>query len=199
MKSKLSSTGVFCASSNRISERFKQDARLLGQQLALHDLAVIFGGGHVGMMGALAEGAHEHGGHVVGVIPEAMHRVDGRTYLPSDELIVTKSMHERKHTITNRSDSFIALPGGFGTVDEFVEVVTLRQVGYHNKPIVIVNTDDYYSSLLLWIEEMIEKEFGHARSSELFHIASGPIEAVDFLTNHRSEERSSHFDWQQRD
>ncbi|GIV57951.1 MAG: hypothetical protein KatS3mg042_0864 [Rhodothermaceae bacterium] len=174
--------GVYCASSDRIEARFFAVAEEMGRLLAKHGLELVYGGGRVGLMGAVARAVHEHGGRVYGVIPEALKEREGVAYDVADELVVTGTMQERKRLIFTRADAFVVLPGGFGTLEELMEVLTLRQLGYHDKPIALVNTDDFFRPLLDLFEHFYRTGFAHPRYRSLYHVAPDPADALNHLT-----------------
>lgn len=175
---------VYCSSSNQIDDRYKDAARELGRLLAQREHTLVYGGGRVGLMGELARAVHEADGRVVGVIPEALKQVEGVAYDVADEMIVTFTMQERKNHMFTRADAFIVLPGGFGTLEELLEVLTLRQLGYHDKPIVLVNTNGFFDRLLEVFEQFYEEKFAHPDRARSFHVAEGPGEAIAFLESY---------------
>ena len=149
---------VFCGSHTGNSPVFAAEARELGRSIARRGLELVFGGGHIGLMGVVADAALEAGGKVIGVIPKAL--VDRE--LAHDRLTtlhVVASMHERKALMADLSDAFVALPGGFGTADELFEILTWAQLGLHHKPIGILNTSNFFLRLLDWIEGTREHGF----------------------------------------
>lgn len=165
---------VFCASSNDAGPAYFEIARALGEAMAERGWDLVYGGGKVGLMGALAAAVHAGGGRVIGVIPGALKTRD-RAYVDADELIVTADLRERKSIMDARSDAFIALPGGFGTLEEIVEVVTLRQLRLSDKPVVFVNPFGYFDKLFEWIDHIYAEGFAPGKASDLFRVAeSGP-------------------------
>jgi uncharacterized protein (TIGR00730 family) len=134
---------VFSASSNTVDRVYFDAASRLGREIACRKDQFLFGGGLTGLMGECARAGHRHGGRVIGVIPEALNE-RGIVYESCDELVVTADMRTRKAAMDARSDAFIALPGGFGTIEEIMEIITLKQLRYHAKPIVILNIGGYY-------------------------------------------------------
>ena len=177
---------VYCASSNAVHQQFKDVAEETGRILAEKGVALVYGGGQVGLMGVLARSVHEHGGTVVGVIPEALKEREGIAYEVADELIITKTMQERKRILFTRADGFVVLPGGFGTLEEFMEVLTLKQLGYHDKPLTLVNTGGYYDPLLELFEHFFEERFAHEKYRGLYEVTRGPSDALDHIEAYRS-------------
>ena len=149
---------VFCGSQYGEQARYRRDAARLGELSALAGMDVIYGGGHVGLMGTLADAAIKAGGHVVGFIPEQLlAREVGHQGI--SELIVTDKMSDRKDRMIERSDAFAILPGGLGTLDELFEVLTLRQLGYHDKPTILINSEGYWDPLLALIQRTVDGGF----------------------------------------
>lgn len=149
---------VFCGSSTGNKAAYVQQARALGKALAQHQIGVVYGGAKVGLMGAIADGALENGGEVIGVLPLFLADVElGHTGL--SELLFVETMHERKAKMDELSDGIIALPGGYGTLEEFFEVLTWGQLGLHKKTIALFNVDGFYNPLLQMIETMVEQGF----------------------------------------
>jgi uncharacterized protein (TIGR00730 family) len=149
---------VFCGSQPGTSPAYLQAARELGTQLARRDCSVVYGGGHVGMMGALADGALAAGGRVIGVIPEHLMRPEV-AHQGLTELLVVDSMHTRKRIMASRSDAFVVLPGGYGTFEEMFEMVTWRQLQLHAKPVGLVNVEGYFDHLLAFLQHAAGQEF----------------------------------------
>jgi hypothetical protein len=156
--SKINAVCVYCGSSPGTEPAFAEAATKLGKILAENNVRLIYGGGSVGLMGALAESVREHGGEVTGIIPEFLTRKE-RPKLLSQELIVTRDMHERKRVMFERADAFVALPGGVGTLEELVEQLTWAQLGRHKKPILVANIGNYWNPLLTLIEHMRTVKF----------------------------------------
>lgn len=179
---------VYCASSGSIHQKYFEVARELGRGLAERGYTLVFGGGRVGLMGEMARAVHEEGGTVRGIIPEALKDREGVAYDVADELIITQTMQERKRILFTRADAFIVLPGGFGTLEEFMEVLTLKQLGYHNKPIALINTDGYYDPLISLFEHFFEEGFALERYRALYHVADDPVEALDYVESYRGAE-----------
>ncbi|MFO8231215.1 MAG: TIGR00730 family Rossman fold protein [Longimonas sp.] len=172
---------VYCSSSPQIDDGFTPVAQTLGTGLARRDHTLIYGGGTSGLMGVVARAVREGGGSVVGVIPNKLKSIEGVARDTADELIVTDTMSERKRIMYLRSDAFVVLPGGFGTLEEFLEVLTLRQLAYHERPVVIVNHDGFYDPLLGFFEQLYAQHFSRTPHEELIFVADTPGEALHRL------------------
>lgn len=154
----ITSICVFCGSQQGKRARYRNDAARLGELSALAGLELVYGGGHVGLMGMVADAAMKAGGRVVGFIPERLLELEvGHREI--SELIVTDRMSDRKDRMIERADAFAVLPGGLGTLDELFEVLTLRQLGYHEKPTFLINSEGYWDPLLALVERTIEGGF----------------------------------------
>jgi len=159
----IRSVCVYCGSSPGRDEIYAKAGHLLGRSLAKSGLRLVYGGGTKGIMGAVAEGALKAGGKVTGIIPRFLINKEAtETALDRlDELLITDNMHERKHKMFEKSDAFVALPGGIGTVEEIVEVMTWAQLGRHRKPIVFANVMNFWDPMLALIEHMRAEGFVH--------------------------------------
>lgn len=155
---KLKRLAVYCASSDGVSAEFFSCARDVGAQLARWGISVVYGGGRVGMMGALADGALSAGGEVIGVIPEALVHAE-LAHRGLTELHVVPDMHSRKALFTSLSDGFLTLPGGVGTMDELWEAISWAQLGYHAKPVGVLNFNGFYEPLIAFYRHMAECGF----------------------------------------
>lgn len=147
---------VFCASSFGTDKIYEEQAALVGKTLAEQNIEVVYGGANVGLMGAVADAALNAGGKVIGVLPDFL-RSKEIAHSGLTELILVESMHERKTKMNDLCDGVIALPGGFGTLEELFEMLTWAQLGLHKKPIAILNTNGFYNSLIDLLENMTEK------------------------------------------
>jgi uncharacterized protein (TIGR00730 family) len=156
--SKINALCVYCGSSPGTDPAFVKAAQSFGKILAESGVRLIYGGGSVGLMGALADAVIDHGGDVTGIIPEFLTARE-HPRKRAQELIVTRDMHERKRTMFERADGFIALPGGIGTLEEVVEQLTWAQLGRHKKPVLIANINGYWDPLLALITHMRAQEF----------------------------------------
>lgn len=150
--------------------------------IAEHGLTLITGAGKLGLMNTIENAALEAGGKVTGVIPSFMVR-EGWHHEGLTELIETPSMHERKQTMANLSDGIIALPGGCGTMEELLEIITWKQLGLYVNPIVILNVDGFYDALLAQLEKAVEENFMRTIHADIWKVASTPVEAMELLLN----------------
>jgi uncharacterized protein (TIGR00730 family) len=171
---------VYCSSSSAVSPEYHSAARDLGMAIAQEGWGLVYGGNFVGLMAAVAQGARDAGGKVIGITPQLM--VDkGLSDPKADELIVTNDMRDRKGLLEQRGDAFVALPGGLGTFEEVFEILVGRQLGYHNKPIVLLNIADYYRPLLTMLEHGITQKFIKTAARELFFVADDVPDAIEYL------------------
>jgi uncharacterized protein (TIGR00730 family) len=176
----VKSVCVFCGSARGGDPRFIESARDTGALLARRSLELIYGGGHVGMMGALAEAALAGGGRVTGVIPQHLMRPEV-AHPGLSELIVVDSMHERKRLMADRADCFLVLPGGYGTLDETFEMVTWLQLGLQRKPLALVNVGRYFDPLLRWVLHAVECGFVRQDQARLLPAADTAEAALALL------------------
>ena len=171
---------VYCSSSNHVAPAFFALATEMGRLIAAHSDVLVYGGGCVGLMGAMAQAVHAGGGKVVGVIPESMRNAEV-AYLAADELIWTQTMRERKAIMDERADAFVALPGGFGTLEELIEVLTHRQLRYHDKPVIIVNAQGFYDPLLALFEHFYRHHFAKDKHRQSYHVAPDAAGVYSYL------------------
>lgn len=161
---------VYCGASEGYQPAFTIAAQRLGQLLAKEKIKLIYGGGSVGLMGILADSVLKNGGEVIGVIPDFLDEKEiGHKRIT--QMHCVKSMHERKAMMEKLCDAIIALPGGFGTMDEILEMLTWKQLGLHNKPIGILNVNGYYNHFLLQMNRMVEEGFLKPSNRDLLHVA----------------------------
>lgn len=173
---------VYCASSTKVNQRYYDAAVELGELIAQKGMRLINGAGTMGLMRACADAVLNSGGEAVGVIPQFM--VDRNWhYEDMTELIITKDIHERKRKLAKMADALIALPGGCGTFEELLEAITWKQLGIINKPIVILNTDGYYTPLIEMLEKAVREHFMREEHLRLWAVASTPEEALEQVEN----------------
>lgn len=168
---KIGSVCVYCGSSSRVAESYKTAARDFGKILADNSVDLIYGGGQVGIMGILADAVLAAGGSVTGIIPEFLFEKEVGKGDVTD-LVRVGSMHERKQKMAEMSDAFVALPGGFGTMDETFEILTWRQLSLHNKPTVIADIDGYWRPLITLMDHIIDEGFASSDNRRLYDVVT---------------------------
>jgi len=169
---------VYCGASKGIRPSYAIGAQALGTELVKRGLALVYGGGSVGLMGELASTVSSNEGSVTGVIPRALHPTEVSGVTPGD-VIVTDDMHERKSQMASRADAFIALPGGLGTLEELLEITTWRQLGYHQKPIGLLNIDGFYEPLLVFLAHATREGFIAPEILSNFVVDSDAAQLID--------------------
>ena len=169
----LRSVCVYCGSQDGRDPAHAEAARAMGDALVDRGLRLVFGGGHVGMMGQIADRVLERGGEAVGVIPRSLMRAevahDGLT-----ELHVTEDMHQRKAMMADFSDAFVTLPGGLGTLEEIFETWTWRQLRYHDKPVGLLNVNGYYDGLIAWLDHAVAEGYARPPHRAMLHVETDP-------------------------
>jgi uncharacterized protein (TIGR00730 family) len=171
---------VFCGSSDGTRQDYLREAANLGRALAAKGWGLVYGGAGIGLMGALANAALDGGAEVIGVIPEALAARE-IAHSGLNELQIVGSMHERKARMASLADAFIALPGGYGTLDEFLEILTWAQLGIHQKPCVLVNTAGYFDGLLSFLDDAVSEGFLRSHNRELVLVAGDVSHAVALI------------------
>lgn len=176
----ISSVTVFCGASAGNEPHFAAAARALGAGLARAGVRVIYGGGHVGLMGVVADAALEAGGTVVGVIPRELERRE-LAHPRAQQMHVVETMHERKALMSSLAEAFLVLPGGFGTLEEYFEVLTWLQLGFHRKPCCLVNVAGFFDHLLGFLDQATRSGFIGTHHRTLVHVVRTPEAAVTWL------------------
>lgn len=176
---------VFCGSSFGTDEIYKTQAFLLGNKLAEENIGLVYGGANVGLMGAVADGVLEKGGEVFGVLPNFL-RSKEIAHDHLTELFLVETMHERKTKMNELCDGVIALPGGFGTLEEFFEMLTWAQLGLHKKPIAILNIDGFYDSLITFIQTTVDKGFLKQVNQDMLIVSDNIEELLDKMKNYEA-------------
>jgi uncharacterized protein (TIGR00730 family) len=171
---------VYCGSAGRVAETYREAARRTGRLLAQAGIELIYGGGRVGLMGLTADAALAAGGRVVGIIPDFLHDRE-LAHAAASELIVVGSMHERKQRMFERADAFTILPGGLGTLDETLECITWKQLGLHDKPIVIVDVEGYWRPLAALVDHVIAAGFAPPKTRDIVQVVRTPEELMTAL------------------
>jgi len=173
----IRSVTVFLSSAKRVDAIYFEAARKLGQAIARQGWSLVYGGNYIGCMAALADGAREMGGNVIGITPQLFVDENVADTL-CDELIVTDTMRQRKHLLEQRGDAFITLPGGIGTFEEFFEIVVARQLGYHRKPVILLNVNDFYTPMLEMLDRGVEQQFIRPEGRRIIQIVPTVEEAI---------------------
>lgn len=182
---------VFCGSSRGTERIFEEQAYELGKTLAVQNIELVYGGANVGLMGTVANGVMENGGKAIGVLPAFLKKVEIAN-LNLTELVMVDTMHQRKAKMNELSDGVIALPGGFGTLEEFFEMLTWAQLGLHRKPVALLNVDGFYDALLALVDTMVDRGFLRKENKEML-LVSDNIE--DLLDKMRKYEAASVGKW----
>lgn len=185
----ITSLAVYAASSTQVKPAYFDAAKRLGEILGQNKITLVYGAGNMGLMGAIADATLAIGGKVTGVIPQFMVEQHWE-HRGCTELIITKDMHERKATICRISDAMVALPGGIGTFEELTECLTWKQLGLHAKPIVILNTEGYYDSLITCLDRMVEEKFMRDIHRTMFTVVNHPEEVLTAIENSPSWDTS---------
>lgn len=182
---------VYCSSSDRLDAKYVSAATELGREMVARGWGLVYGGGKTGLMGAVARAVKLEGGKVIGVIPEFM-KAKELAYDEADELVTVVTMRERKLLMETRADAFLALPGGFGTLEEIMEILTLRQLDVVKKPCVLLNQDGFYDPLLALFDRMLRDNFFKPSNLDLFRVAATVPETfakIDEAANVRAESK----------
>jgi uncharacterized protein (TIGR00730 family) len=171
---------VYCGSRSGTDVAYERAAQSVGREIGRRGWQLVYGGGHVGLMGAVADAVMAHGGRTVGVIPQRlMDREVGHRGLSEQHVVET--MHQRKQMMAERSDAFLALPGGIGTLEELFEVWTWRQIGYHDQPIGLLNVAGYYDGLLAFMQHTVDAGFLSSTQQKALEVGSDPVELLERL------------------
>lgn len=160
---------VFCGAQNAVPAEHLEIGRVMGETMAKAGKTLVYGGGDCGVMGAVANAALAAGGEVIGVFPHSLREIE-KEHTGLTEIHVVDSMHERKQLMYNKSDAFVIFPGGCGTMDEYFEILTWRQLKHHNKPIVIFNHNGYWDHLIKLMDHMIESGFARAETRDIYEV-----------------------------
>jgi cytokinin riboside 5'-monophosphate phosphoribohydrolase len=178
---------VYCSSSAAVAAEYFLSAADLGARMAGNNHTLVYGGASVGLMGAVARAVRDANGRIISVMPEAI-RNAGVTFEEADEILYTADLRNRKAAMEQRAEAFIALPGGFGTLEELLEVITLKQLRLHNKPVVLINTLGFYDRLLALFETMYEGMFAKDVYRALYKTAADAAEAIEYVETYRPVE-----------
>jgi uncharacterized protein (TIGR00730 family) len=181
----MKSITVFCGSSFGSDSIFEEQATLLGQTLAKQNIQLVYGGSNTGLMKAVADGALNNGGKVTGVLPHFLQSKE-IAHKELTELILVETMHERKTKMNELCDGVIVLPGGFGTLEEFFEMITWAQLGLHRKPIAVLNIDGFYDDLIKLVQTMVDKGFLKQINREMLLMSDNIDELLEKMKNYQA-------------
>ncbi|WP_175621147.1 LOG family protein [Chryseobacterium schmidteae] len=181
----MKSITVFCGSSFGSDDIYKEQATLLGQTLAKENIQLIYGGANVGLMGAVADGVLQEGGKAIGVLPHFLQSKE-IAHQNLTKLILVETMHERKTKMNDLCDGVIVLPGGYGTLEEFFEMITWAQLGLHKKPIAILNIDGFYNDLIKLVQTMVAKGFLKQINQEMLLVSDSIDELLEKMRNYQA-------------
>jgi len=177
---------AFCGSSEDLDASYYQLASECGELIGKSGHNLIYGAGKIGLMGRLAQSTRDFGGKSIGIIPERL-KIEGVVSDADNEQIITPDMKSRKEVMRTRSDAFLALPGGFGTMEELLEVITLKQLQYHNKAIVILNGNGFFNEMLLFFERMYKEQFANPSYRALYEVKNTAKEALAAIESYRHQ------------
>ncbi len=184
---------VFASSSNYLDSIFYEKSRELGFLIGKHGYNIVYGGSKLGLMYACASAVKENGGKIIGIMPEKLAQMGCSNPEDCDDFILTTGMRERKAKLDELSDAVIALPGGYGTLEELSEIIVQKQLGYTNKPIVILNINGFYNNLIEFFKTTVSKNFANKDSEKLYYIATNCKDAINYIKNYKPEETQSKF------
>ncbi|MGB0863175.1 MAG: TIGR00730 family Rossman fold protein [Saprospiraceae bacterium] len=173
---------VYCSSSNRIDQAYFDMTKTLAEEFVKHNITGVFGGGGAGLMGHLADNMIKNGGHIIGIMPHFMKEAELQ-HPKVTEFVFTETMRERKHLLINDADALVTLPGGCGTFEELFEALTLKRLGRFTKPIIIVNTNDYYAPMIEMLNRSIEQHFMGTIHGDMWTVVNSAEEVIDAIKN----------------
>lgn len=178
---------VYCSSSDAVDSNFFNFTKELGKSIVENNYGLVYGGGNIGLMGALAQSVKQNNGKVVGVIPKALHE-KGLSFKESDKLIIAKDLRERKAIMEEYAHSFISLPGGFGTLEEILEILTLKQLKFHNKAIVFLSNRNFFKSLKELFNHIYSEKFAKEDYKKLYCFADSINDAMEYINKYKPVE-----------
>lgn len=177
---------VFASSSGKIDKSYFEAAEELGKKLAENNFDIVYGGSSLGLMWTCAGTAKANGSKIYGVMPERLYNM-GVSTDECVELTVTECMRSRKAKMDEISDAVIALPGGFGTLEELSEMIVQKQLGYNNKPVILLNVNGFYNKLIEFFDVIIAQNFGKGSHREIYYVANSVDDAIDYLINYKAD------------
>ncbi|KAI9476168.1 MAG: hypothetical protein EXX96DRAFT_576037 [Benjaminiella poitrasii] len=192
----IKSICVFCGSGSGADPIYEQEARELGRILAEKDIRLVYGGGSVGLMGAIAKGVLDNGGKGIAIVPEPLYKYSSKQIC---ETIIVSDMHARKKRMEDECDAFVVLPGGYGTMEEMLEMITWSQLNIHSKPIVLLNTKNYFKLFVDWIEFSAQENFIHPKNRDIFVLCDSTKDVIEKLKSYDAPDSRYGIDWSKDD
>ncbi|KAI7901501.1 uncharacterized protein BX663DRAFT_437308 [Cokeromyces recurvatus] len=196
MASKIKSICVFCGSSSGADPIFEQEARELGKVLAENNITLVYGGGSIGLMGAIAKEVLNNGGKGIAIVPEPLYKYSSKQIC---ETIIVPDMHARKKRMEEECDAFIVLPGGYGTMEEMLEMITWSQLNIHSKPIILLNTKNYFKLFVDWIQLSVQENFIHPENRNIFVLCDSTKDIITKLEEYKAPDSRYGIDWSSND
>ncbi|MBQ7125599.1 TIGR00730 family Rossman fold protein [bacterium] len=187
MTDKIKNICVYASASENLDEKFYKEASILGREIALSGCNVVYGGSRRGLMYACAGAVKSNGGKVYGVLPEKLANYGLANPEDCDEFYIVSGMRERKAKLDELSDAIIAIAGGFGTLEEISEMISQKQLGYSNKPIVILNTSGFYDNLIRFFNDICQHKFASESLMNAYYVATTPKDAIEYIINYSGE------------
>lgn len=175
---------IYCSANNKVDKIYHDAAQKVGELIALNGFELVYGGSDLGLMGVISKTAKMNGVKVYGIMPKKIYGFIENEGSNCDEFIMTENMRDRKEKMDEMSDAVIALSGGFGTLDEVIEIIDLKNLGYNTKPIVFLNTNGYYTDLFKFFDKIIDENFARNQVRDLYYLAQTPEDAFEYLKNY---------------
>ena len=175
---------VYCSASDGLDDSYYKDAQNLGELLGKNNFDLIYGGSDFGLMGTVAKSARNNGSRICGIMPKKIYELIDNEGENCDEFILTENMRDRKEKLDIFSDATITLPGGFGTLEEISEIIDQKILGYTTKPIIFLNTNNFYDKLFEFFNQIVEQKFAKKQTLNLFYLANTPEEVITYLKNY---------------
>ncbi|KAF7731815.1 hypothetical protein EC973_008330 [Apophysomyces ossiformis] len=191
----IKSVCVFCGSGAGSDPLYAEHATRLGKAFAEKDYTLVYGGGSVGLMGAVAKAVLEGGGRAKAIVPEPLYKAGSKQIA---EVTIVPDMHTRKRTMGDECDAFVVLPGGFGTMEEMLEMITWSQLNIHSKPILLLNTKNYFDIFVKWIEHSVQEKFVHAANADIFVVCDTVEDVLKQLQTYQAPTSRYALDWVQK-
>lgn len=175
---------VYCSASDGVSEVYYNDAKRMGELLGQNGFDLVYGGSDFGLMGTVSQSAKANGSHICGIMPKKIYEFVNHEGGCCDEFVLTEDMRDRKEKLDSYSDATISLAGGYGTLEEVSEIISGKILGYNTKPIIFLNTNNFYDKLIEFFEQIVKENFARPHTLKLFYVANTPEEVIEYLKNY---------------